>query len=337
MLLVVRHTENGRQNITWIDKDHTSLSVHTGVNGLGRTPVSHLMLRQVFHRMLADIRQDLALTGVPSLQLSQFEQLKDSSTSTHAGEGLGYFNQVWSVEEFARKHSDATFRQTFLEKACRILRLCACLIHISGGPSPRGTEEAVTRLLNSQTEQQRNVVFIDGTIGVQGGYVSLLWYVTSRMFINAVIRYMKQRKYTSGIGVLVKFLPFEFAVVLANIILMVKPVEAEFASLLHQTCPEQTKAFLFTEYGSPVNPDTMSAKLSASFKEYGLDINMADLRHAMDAFAHKLGRPCAVWDPILVSLANHQPSTSARYGRDEHNVIDVPADICEENGIRLVV
>ena len=43
-------------------------------------------------------------------------------------------------------------------------------IHLCGGPAPRGTEEAVTRLLNSDTELMRNVIFIQGTIGVQNGY-----------------------------------------------------------------------------------------------------------------------------------------------------------------------
>ena len=148
------------------------------------------------------------------------------------------------------------------------------------------------------------------------------------------IRFTKQRKYTSGIHVLVKFLPIDFAIVLANVILMVKPVEAEFSKYLHQTCPQQTLSFLFTEYGMTVKAETMNQTMAKCFKEYGLDINMSDLRHAMEGFAHKLGKPSAVWDKVLTSLANHTPETSSRYARDQNNVIDVPADICEENAIR---
>lgn len=158
-----------RQNITWKDEGYTSLEVHTGAEGLGRTPVSHAMLREVFQLMMVDIRKTLESTEVPSLEITQFEQLRDSSTSTHAGEGLGTFNHVWSAEDFVQKHELESFRLEFLQKAAKIMRICACLIYMSGGPSPRGTEVAVTRLLNSQTEQQRNVLLIDGTIGVQSG------------------------------------------------------------------------------------------------------------------------------------------------------------------------
>ena len=150
----------------------------------------------------------------------------------------------------------------------------------------------------------------------------------------SAIRYTKQRKYTSGIHVLVKYLPVDFAIVLANVILMLKPVEAEFAKSLHQTCPLQTKSFLFSEYGLPVKAETMNSTMAKCFKEYGLDINMSDFRHAMEAFAHKLGKPSAVWDKVLTSLANHTSETSARYGRDQNTVVDMPADICEDNAIR---
>jgi hypothetical protein len=165
----VCNTEVHRQNITWKDGEYTSLEVHTGAQGLGRTLVTHAMLREVFRLMLADIRKDLESTEVPLLEITQFEQLRDSSTSTHAGEGLGTFNHLWSVEDFVQRHELESFRLIFLQKAAKIMRLCACLVYMSGGPSPRGTEVAVTRLLNSQTEQQRNVLLIDGTIGVQSG------------------------------------------------------------------------------------------------------------------------------------------------------------------------
>jgi hypothetical protein len=50
-------------------------------------------------------------------------------------------------------------------------------IHLCGGPAPRGTEEAVTRLLNSETELMRNILFMKGTLGVQNGYAMMLRYV----------------------------------------------------------------------------------------------------------------------------------------------------------------
>ena len=128
-------------------------------------------------------------------------------------------------------------------------------------------------------------------------------------------RYVKQRRYTMDNTVVVKFLPWEFAVILANIILHVKPVDAAFSSSLYASSPKQTSSFLFTVKGVPVEPERMSGILAETFGEYGLIINMADLRHALEAFAHKLGKPNAAWDPFLSQMANHSSGTSSRYGR----------------------
>jgi hypothetical protein len=62
-------------------------------------------------------------------------------------------------------------RLCFLRQASNLYRLALAAIHLSGGPSPRGTEDAVTRLLNSCTELVRNVQLVQGTIGVASGYI----------------------------------------------------------------------------------------------------------------------------------------------------------------------
>jgi hypothetical protein len=138
------------------------------------------------------------------------------------------------------------------------------------------------------------------------------------------------------VSVLVKFLPLEFAPMLATIILMVKPVEAAFAAALYKTDAEETIAFMFTQNGARVEPIKMSGILGDTFRAFGLQTNMAELRHALDAFAHKLSKSCKpVWDPVLVQLANHGGRTSAGYGRDQFCFGGVPADISESNAIRL--
>jgi hypothetical protein len=131
-------------------------------------------------------------------------------------------------------------------------------------------------------------------------------------------------------------MPIEFAMLLANIVLMVKPVEAEFSAALFETSPEHTRAFMFTQNGAAVVPEKMNHIMSQTLQEYGFLINISDLRHAMEAFAHKLGKPTAVWDPYLTRTANHNSTTSGHYGRDEHCVRDVPADVSQANAIRLV-
>ena len=150
-------------------------------------------------------------------------------------------------------------------------------------------------------------------------------------------RYRKQRKKVQDHTVMVKFVPLEFAPVLATIILMVKPVEAEFAAALHKTAAQDTLSFLFTHNGAPVDPLKMSGIMGDTFRTYGLGTNMAELRHALDAFAHKLSKPgTALWDPFLVQLGNHSAKTSARYGRDQFCFGGIPADISESNAVRFV-
>ena len=148
-----------------------------------------------------------------------------------------------------------------------------------------------------------------------------------------LIRYTKKRKYVRDDSIIVKSVPIPFAVVLANIILMIKPVEAEFAKTIYGTDPRVTLSFLFTIQGLPVQAEKMVSFLSDTFGEYGMPILVSDLRHALDAFAHKLGKPSSGWDPFLAIMANHNFQTSARYGRDENATLDVPADITEGNAL----
>ena len=146
-------------------------------------------------------------------------------------------------------------------------------------------------------------------------------------------RYQKQRKYNLNIDVVVKFLPREFAVVLATVILFVKPIEAEFASQVHGTNPQQTREFLFTVDGDPIEAEIMNSILSETFSTYGLVINMSDFRHALEAFTHKIGKGSGdgVYDPFLTRMANHNMGTSASYGRDENSITGIPADVTEAN------
>jgi hypothetical protein len=151
--------------------------------------------------------------------------------------------------------------------------------------------------------------------------------------INNVIRYRKQRKYTSDNSVVVKYLPRELALIFATVILHVKPVESEFCQSVYQTCPKQTMSFVYTINGIPVEPESMSTILSKTLTDFGLQICLSELRHALDAFAHKMGKSKS-WDPILATTANHSVETSARYGRDQNSIAGIPANISEENAER---
>ncbi len=147
-------------------------------------------------------------------------------------------------------------------------------------------------------------------------------------------RYTKQRKYNLNTDLVVKFIPRSLAIVLASVILFIKPVEAEFARNIYGTNPLQTQEFLYTVQGAPVEAETMNSIMSETFAEYGMQIHMSDLRHALEAFAHKIGKGPAQYDPFLTRTANHNIGTSATYGRDENSIIGIPADMTEANAER---
>jgi hypothetical protein len=77
----------------------------------------------------------------------------------------------------------------------------------------------------------------------------------------------------------------------------------------------------------------MVSVLSETFADFDFKILVSELRHALDAFAHKIGRP-ASWDPVLIITANHTGKTSAGYGRDQHCIPGIPADLSEQNAER---
>ena len=118
---------------------------------------------------------------------------------------------------------------------------------------------------------------------------------------------------------------------MATIILKVKRIEAEFALTEYGTEVMSTSSVLFTANGSPVDPETMASILSQTFDEFGLPINLQDLRHALEAFAHKFSPEGSNSSSIYAELANHNPGTSYRYGRDQDCFAGIPADISMAN------
>ena len=137
-----------------------------------------------------------------------------------------------------------------------------------------------------------------------------------------------------SIGIVVKFLPIPLAVIIATIVIRVKPVEANFAKVETQVASHETLAYLYTEHGSPVDPFKMAETLSSTWHEVGMEIKLSDLRHALEAFAHKLQplvpRPSFLQE-IYATQANHNTGSSAGYGRDENCFGGVSADVSEQN------
>lgn len=159
----------GSQKITWLGSDFVALQVHTGTLGLDRVQVTHQDLHDTFHRIVSRMRHELKQMAVEPIKFMVFLQLKDSSSSSRKGEGMLIFNPDQAEKAIPNLLREQ--RLCFLRQASNLYRLALAAIHLSGGPSPRGTEDAVTRLLNSCTELVRNVQLVQGTIGVSSGYI----------------------------------------------------------------------------------------------------------------------------------------------------------------------
>ena len=145
-------------------------------------------------------------------------------------------------------------------------------------------------------------------------------------------RYKKQRGYNPNSNcVVIKFLPIPLAVIIATIVLKVKPIEAEFALKEYGTEVMSTNSVLYTVYGRPIDPTKMAAILGETFQEFGLLINIQDIRHALEAFAHKFSPEGSSSNPIFAQLAHHAPGTSFRYGRDQDCFVGIPADVSIAN------
>jgi len=177
-----------RQNVTWVGSGYVSLLVHHGKDGLERAAVSHMVLKTTYHKILDNMKNLFIQMGIKMIKYAQFKTIKDSSVSTSAGEGMSFFNQVWTKPTTQQYviGKDRDFRLTFLETSYMLCRLALTAIHLSGGPSPRGTEQAVTRLLNSNTELMRNVQFLSETIGVENGCVGICCVYVTSIYVTCV-------------------------------------------------------------------------------------------------------------------------------------------------------
>ena len=116
------------------------------------------------------MRNKLDEMCVPIMKFAEFRSLKDSTSSSKPGEGMSCFNDTGPVTTAFAKGKTKECRLIFLQEASNLYRLALAAMHLAGGPSPRGNEEAVTRLLNSSTELIRNVQVMAETIGVENGY-----------------------------------------------------------------------------------------------------------------------------------------------------------------------
>ena len=307
---------SNHQHISWNqDANFSSLTVlSVGV------VLSHHTIRIAFARVLEFVQAILDTYEVPGLSLQRFKTIKDSPTSTHAGEGLVVFNpdlmqghQEWLA---VKGQMDDSQKRHFLNDSYACANHLVVGLHLSAGPGFRGTEDASITLVNSFTQAPRN-------IRATG--------MGNQLQICIIPEYCKQRPLSMGRPQLVaKFLPVRLAVLLIRYMLCMKTLEG-LISCETKNCA----TFLVTNCGHPVKAETYNQVLNGVFRSVGIGVDLAQLRHGLEGFARHL--PKVETDDFSVGLkrirlmANHSASSSAGYSRDDFTVAQIDADILQQD------
>jgi hypothetical protein len=127
-----------------------------------------------------------------------------------------------------------------------------------------------------------------------------------------------------------KFLPVRLAVLLIRYMICMKSLEGMLSGQRNNCA-----TFLVTNCGHPVNAGTYNQVLNEVFRSIGLGVDLANLRHGLEAFARHLSK--VEMDDLSVPLkrnrlfANHSASSSAGYSRDDFTIAQVDADILHQD------
>jgi hypothetical protein len=284
--------------------------------------LSHQIIRDAFSKVLEFVDAILVTYDVPDLSIQRFKTIRDSSTSTHAGEGLVVFNpqlipghQKWldvmgQMDESQKNH--------FFNDAYACANHLVVGLHLSAGPGFRGTEDASITLVNSLSQAPRN-------IRATG--------MGDQLQICIIPEYCKQRPLSMQRPQLVaKFLPVRLAVLLIRYMILMKSLEG-LISGERNNCA----TFLVTNCGRPVNAASYNQVLNGVFRSVGIGVDLANLRHGLEAFARNLSK--VETDNFSVGLkrnrlfANHSACSSAGYSRDDFTVAQIDADILQQDEI----
>ena len=307
---------SNRQHISWnVDSNFSSLTVLS----VGVT-LSHHMIATAFAKVLGFVEAILDAYEVEHLSIEAFKTVKDSPISTHAGEGLVEFNpglfpghQTW-MEKMS--HMDEAQKRNFFNDSYACANHLVVGLHLSAGPGFRGTEDASITLINSLSQAPRN-------IRATG--------MGDHLQICIIPEYCKQRPLSMKKPHLIaKFLPVRLAVLLIRYMIAMKSLEGMISGQRNNCA-----TFLVTNCGHPVNAGTYNKVLNEVFSSVGLGVDLANLRHGLEAFARHLSK--VEMDDLAVPLkrnremANHSASSSAGYSRDDFTVAQIDADIlCQD-------
>ena len=301
--------------ITWVrgSELYTSLTVDTDK---GKIPVSHAVLLQTFSSLLGESSAMFNFLGIPALSNDQYSAIKDP-ISQFQNEGLASFNPSLFTSSAQQVLFDRILIQDKVSEfltACSSLGLTLmCAMHLAGGPGARAAEECFFSVRNTSS------------------CIRHIRMLGDRMVV--ITNYCKQRKMSFKEPTLVvKFLTPELGVSIARYVIFVKELEARVVQhlLKSDVDAETTRTFFCTAFGKTWDPEKFPSLMSEHFVKHGLNLNLHDIRHVLEAFARKLPKSLSTASTLL-RTANHSSSSSSSYGRSDEHAEFIDADICEED------
>jgi hypothetical protein len=302
------------QPISWVEGSEFSSLTVLSVGII----LTHSSIQRAFEKVLEFVGAVMESYEVPNLCIEQLKSIRDSPTSTHAGEGLVSFNAALFPERdiwlTTMRTMNEAKKKDFYNDSFACANHIVVGLHLSAGPGFRGTEDASILLVNSMSQAPRNLRAIG-----RGNHLQFC----------IIPDYCKQRPLSMKQPSLVaKFLPVPLAILLVRYMFLMKTLEG-----LLSDQGKNCSTFLVTNCGRPVDASTYNQVLNGMFRSLGLNLDLSDLRHALEAFARHLPHEASTHVIRNRLMANHGFRSSSNYGRDDFTVAEIDADMLEQDEV----
>lgn len=250
--------------------------------------------------------------GIHSLNKHVYLKLRKlAGTSGNTGfgfvEGCAYSTQPLKIK----------YRTTWLKSCYRLSQILVMLLHMTGGPGSRMTEEAAWLVSNSgYSSAKRNVRFVLGQVCV-------------------VNTYSKSQKLKSGRpDDVASFACDELSLLTLFFLIVVKPLELQFCDGFKVSNPnalESSRCYFIVKNGVPIKGVILGYMFSKELNHYGIHLSISGFRQALDAFARTCPGVSEPWKDSLTNTlglnANHSHLAHvSSYGRSTTDLPGFDAD-----------
>jgi hypothetical protein len=233
--------------------------------------------------------------------------------------GMGSQTRFGFVElcAFSTQPLKIKYRTTWLKSCYRLSQILVMLLHMTGGPGSRMTEEAAWLVSNSSySSAKRNVRFALGQVCV-------------------VNTYSKSQKLKSGrLDDVASFACDELSLLTLFFLIVVKPLEVQYCDGLKVSNPnakESSTCYFIVKNGVPIKGVLLGYMFSKELHHYGINLSISGFRQALDAFARTCPGVSEPWKDSLTNTlglnANHSHLVHvSTYGRSTADLPGFDAD-----------